>query len=65
MNTTTSQTAFRYKDASNNTDNKYKDLLDQVGVCQRLGYGSGCDCLNECSIIKQHLDNKEYPHGRP
>lgn len=35
-------------------------LLEKVGVCQRLGYGYGCNCLNECFIVRQHLDTKEY-----
>lgn len=37
-----------------------EELLEKVGVCQRLGYGYGCECLNECFIVRQHLDTKEY-----
>lgn len=37
-----------------------EQLLEKVGVCHRLGYGSGCNCLNECFIIRQHLDTKTY-----
>lgn len=43
-----------------NTKITVDELLEKVGVCQRLGYGSGCECLNECFIIRQHLDTKEY-----
>lgn len=43
-----------------NTKVTMEDLLEKVGVCHRLGYGSGCDCLNECFIVRQHLDTKEY-----
>ena len=37
---------------------KYNRLIKEIGICQRLGYGSGCDCLNECYIVRQHLDTK-------
>lgn len=37
-----------------------EELLEKVGVCQRLGYGYGCNCLNECFIVRQHLDTKQY-----
>ena len=37
-----------------------EQLLEKVGVCHRLGYGSGCNCLNECFIVRQHLDTKTY-----
>ena len=35
-----------------------EQLLEKVGVCQRLGYGYGCECLNECYLVRQHLDTK-------
>lgn len=43
-----------------NTKITVEELLEKVGVCHRLGYGSGCNCLNECFIIRQHLDTKTY-----
>ena len=43
-----------------NTKITVEEILEKVGVCHRLGYGSGCNCLNECFIIRQHLDTKTY-----
>lgn len=43
---------------------KHNLLLKHIGICHRLGYGSGCDCLNECYIVRQHLDTKKYPDGK-
>lgn len=39
-------------------DKKFNELVEKIGVCQRLGYSSGCNCLNECSLIRTHLDTK-------
>jgi len=53
---TKTETAAKHQ----NTKITVDELLEKVGLCQRLGYGSGCACFNECFIIRQHLDTKEY-----
>ena len=39
-------------------DKKLNEVLEKIGVCQRLGYAHGCNCLNECSLVRMHLDEK-------
>lgn len=39
-------------------DKKFDEVMKKVGVCQRLGYSSGCNCLNECALIRTYLDQK-------
>lgn len=41
------------------TTDKHDYAMAMAGCCERLAFGHGCGCDDECSLVKMHLKWQE------